>query len=300
MKVVLTGSGGFLGRHILETLSGREQYEVIALTSQTDALQSQYAGDNKICVMQSKEYGQIDFSKIDLLISCAFPTKPDDGIGLAQGMQYVCQLLCTASEAGVEQIIDISTQSVYGTQRSSEADEQTIINLDTKYAAGKYYTELMLNEICHRSRVVHYRMTSLIGPGYDQRITNVLIRRLIEGAPLRIVDGKQVMGYMDVRDGAEAVVDSIPFLRQVPHKEIFNIAGEAHSLFEITDTIVKVGYEYGLTADSIIREETGKTRNTGLNASKFRSTFEWQPRYSLEEAIREIYKEMLSVEKKVK
>lgn len=61
MKVVLTGAGGFLGRHILETLSGREQYEVIALTSQTDALQSQYAGDNRICVMQSKEYGQIDF-----------------------------------------------------------------------------------------------------------------------------------------------------------------------------------------------------------------------------------------------
>ena len=63
----------------------------------------------------------------------------------------------------------------------------------------------MLNDICKNCLVTHYRIASLIGPGFDQRITNILIKNLINGIPLKVVDGAQVMGYMDVRDAANAI-----------------------------------------------------------------------------------------------
>lgn len=293
MKVVITGAGGFLGKAIVDELMKYEKYEIFALTSQVEKMQSQYAGSSKIHFMKHTSYNEIDFSQIDFLISCAFPTKAEDGVGMAKGLEYVCQLLNYANESGVKHIVDISTQSVYGTQRKCKADETTEINLDTKYAVGKYYTELMLNDICKNCMLTHYRIASLIGPGFDQRITNILIKNLIQGLPIRVVDGAQVMGYMDVRDAADAIVSSLAQLDVSHNGQIYNIAAESYSLSYIVDTIVEVGKEFQFKVPSIAYEETGKFRDTSVDASKFKETFNWNHRYELKDAVREIFKEML-------
>lgn len=294
---MITGVGGFLGKAILDELIKHEKYEVLALTSQVEKMQSQYAGVRRIHFFEYTSYREIDFAWIDYLISCAFPTKAEDGTGMAQGLAYVCQLLNYANDSGVRHIIDISTQSVYGTLRKQKADETTEINLDTKYAIGKYYTEIMLNDICKNCLVTHYRIASLIGPGFDQRITNIMIKNVIQGLPIRVVDGAQVMGYMDVRDAADAIVSSLEHLDVSDNKQIYNIAAESYSLSYIAESIMKIGKEFHVKEQAIVYEETGKVRDTSVDASKFQTVFQWKPQYKLEDAVREIYKVMLKDKK---
>lgn len=297
MKVVLSGAGGFLGRAIVEELI-KGEYEIIALTSQIEKCQCQYKKHENVRVIESIMYEQIDFSTVDFLISCAFPTNAEDGVAIARGLEYVCRLLNYANDTEVRHIIDISTQSVYGTQRKCKAKETTQINLDSKYAIGKYCTELMLDGICKNCALTHFRVASLLGPGFDQRIPNVLIERLMQKLPIRIVDGEQIWGYMDVRDAANAIVSSLPQLYISGGKEIYNIASEEYTLLEIIDTILKVGEENQITTESVMYEVTGKHRNTSVDASKFKKDFNWKAKYSLEDTIREIYKSKLETASK--
>lgn len=293
MNVVISGAGGFLGKAIVNQLIKNEKYEIFALTSQIEKMQLQYEGIGKLHFIEHTKYKEIDFSKVHFLISCAFPTNAEDGVQMAQGLEYVCELLHYASVSGVKHIVDISTQSVYGTQRKYKADEGTEINLDTKYAVGKYYTELMLNTISDKCRITHYRIASLIGPGFDKRITNILIKNLIQGLPLRVVDGAQIMGYMDVRDAADAITSSLEKLDDSHNEQVYNIASNSYSLSDIVSTIVTVGREFQLETQPVVYEETGKYRNTSMEASKFREAFQWKHQYELEDTVREIFKAML-------
>lgn len=294
MKIVITGAGGFLGREIVEHINKSEGYEIIALTSQTKSFELQYGRYNNIQIIDYMNYMQIDFSKIDFLISCAFPTKTEDNIAMAKGLEYVCSLLNYANTMGVKHIIDISTQSVYGTQRSYKAYETSKINLDTKYAVGKYYTELMLDNICKNCSLIHYRIASLIGVNFEQRITNIFVSKLVQGFPLHVIDGNQIMGYMDVRDAANAIVLSLPQLTAARGREIYNISAGAYSLFDIANTVIETGKEYNIVPKPMICEATGKFRDTSVDSEKFQSIFNWKARYALEDTIHDIFESKIS------
>lgn len=61
------------------------------------------------------------------------------------------------------------------------ADENTVLCLESKYAVGKYATELLVNAICGKA-VLHTNigLASLIGAGFDQRIVNKMVNQIIK------------------------------------------------------------------------------------------------------------------------
>ena len=64
---------------------------------------------------------------------------------------------------------------------SDAADEQTPAVLESKYAVGKYWSELFVNTLFQGIRHTNLRMASLIGAGFDQRITNKFAKSNIVG-----------------------------------------------------------------------------------------------------------------------
>lgn len=183
-KILITGAGGFLGRYLIEACFHKE-FEIIAISSQKESLYKQFSGTD-ILVVDKLEALSTDWSKIDVLINCAFPRNVD-GEKIAEGLEYVAKVLEKANRDGVGFVINISSQSVYSQNRCEAANENTSVCLDTKYAIGKYVTELMTNSICREIRHTNLRMASLIGPEFEQRLVNKFIKSALVGENLKLI-----------------------------------------------------------------------------------------------------------------
>ena len=202
MKILLTGAGGFLGRHIIEKSFNNKNINVIAMSSREEL---QNVQESNVFFLSNTDAFNIKWNDIDVLINCAFPRNVE-GKQMALGLDFTKNVLEKATKDGVGSIINISSQSVYGSKRTEVANECTMLNLESKYAVGKYAVELMTNCICKGIRHTNIRLASLIGPGFEQRLVNKFVKQSIEEKKLDLIGGKQRYGFLDVRDAAQGII----------------------------------------------------------------------------------------------
>ena len=291
MTILLTGAGGFLGTHLLEIILLQTDHSVIALTSQGDNLCKMFpSAGNRLTVIPTEQFASLPFSEIDMLVNCAFP-RNEDGTKMAEGLRYIADLLKAAVDGGVRAVINISSQSVYSQQRTEPATEETPLNLEGKYAVGKYAAELLTNTLCAAVPHTNLRLASLIGAGFDQRVPNKLIAKALAGEDLKVLSGPQFYGFLDVRDAADAitmVINSDP----TAWTEVYNLGtNEAYTLENIAKQVVEV-YNQNFSVNIRYRTEpSDKPFNSALNSRKFNETFHWSPRHPLHDTIRWIFEQ---------
>lgn len=295
MRVIVTGAGGFLGKSIVKKLVDDNQIEVLAITSQAKSLQKEFekAKNLKVGTQEDVVLGKYKFDREDVLINCAFPR---DAIGaeFAQGLEYISKTLRATVERGISAVINISSQSVYSSQRNSAASESdTPIVLETVYAVGKYATELLTEAICYQNVYTNIRMASLIGPTFNQRVTNKLVECALEKGEISVNTGEEKFGFLDIDDAVVGILK----LAQLPRakwKKAYNLGGrQAYSLLEIANTIAKVFRgEMDKTIKVKISSGTA-TVNTALDNTLLSTDTGYQQTVTLEESIRRILKEKI-------
>ena len=285
MKILLTGAGGFLGGTLVDYILKNTQHELIIMTSKPE----KFLGRESKCLTVA-DLESIKWDEVDVLINCAFP-RNTDGVQMASGMKYVSDILVEAVKGKVGAIINISSQSVYSQMREEPVTEEGEINLQTKYATAKYACELMVNTICETIPHTNIRLASLIGAGFNQRITNNLIEQAINGKDICVVGGKQRFGFLDVRDAARGLVtlaesDSFKWC------EVYNLGSFInYSLEEIAQLVCEVSGEHGIAISYEI-EKTDDWQNSSVDARLFMTAFDWTPMYDFKDTLRYIYEEM--------
>ena len=289
MTILLTGAGGFLGTHLLEVLLSQTDHSVIALTSQSKNLcEMLHAAGNRLKIVPTEQCASLPFTEIDVLVNCAFP-RNEDGTKMAEGLRFIAEILKAAVDGGVSAVINISSQSVYSQQRTEPATEETPLNLEGKYAVGKYAAELLTNTLCAAVPHTNLRLASLIGAGFDQRVPNKLVAKALAGEELKVLTGTQYYGFLDVRDAADAitaVINSDP----VTWSEVCNLGtNEAYTLEYIAKMVTEI-YNQKFSANITYRTEPSeKNFNSALNCRKFNAKFHWTPCHSLSDTIQWIY-----------
>lgn len=284
-KYLIAGAGGFLGSEIVHQLKDRKEVQIIALTSQESKMRHLCLDTENIMLKGRNAVfeQEIDLSDVDVLINCAFPRNVD-GSQMAGGLQYISNLLEIAVAGGVKAVINVSSQSVYSQSRIVSASETTELSLETKYAVGKYATELMTNCISRDIPHTNIRMASLIGAGFDQRLVNKFVQQVLAGNNLCIRGGKQLFGFLDVRDAASAVIVAA---ENSDWSEVYNLGPErSYSLLEIAECVQNVADESGLLKTEIELAATDDWQNSDVNSAKFRKQFNWEEQFDLKETIR--------------
>ena len=283
MKIVITGAGGFLGEHIIrQCLKQDSKIEILAITSKMKSLSQKYY--DYIEVIDRKQLDKIVWNEIDILLNCAFP-RNNDGEQMAYGLSFISDTITRATVGGVGAVINISSQSVYGTRREKYVTEADKIHLESHYAVGKFATELLTQSLCRNIAYTNVRLASMIGPGFDQRVTNKLIDIALEQGCISIKTGKQYWGFLDVADGAKGII-SLLSLEPRKWKKIYNLGGEkAYTLLEIAETISLVLNKYYGKKISIKCIPDEKIFNSGMDSSSLKKDTGFWVNTSLEESI---------------
>lgn len=253
---------------LVRLLSNEDNYLVYALTGNPNSLKSELGNNNTFFCgrwfFHENGCAEDVFSNA-CIINCAFP-RNTDGANVAIGLEYINSLFCAAKDYHSRAVINISSQSVYSQKRTHMADENTSLCLESEYAIGKYATELMLNSICRDLPHTNLRMSSLIGPYFNQRITNRLIDSIISEKRAIVSINKRRFGFMDVRDASDAILSLIGISPMV-WKGVYCVGtGQGYSLMEIADelyTITKNVLGFFPEIQKIKTEEYGDTSVSG-------------------------------------
>lgn len=280
MALVITGAGGFLGRTLIDRCKGKK---IVAVSEQE---MSKYTG---VTVVRREDFFKhYRFTEEDRLVNCAFPMNGPDASRLASGLNFIGRVMGKAADEGVGGVVNISSQSVYSQKRTTPADELTEVQPESAYALGKYTSEIITNNLCRRIPHTNIRLASLIGPGYDIRIVNRLVKKVFKGEMLTVSICPRKFEFLDVRDAADAILGLADYKAE-DWRETYVLGGHcSYSLEEIVDIIQEVYKRYCPQGFQVKKANGDDCANNSLDSRLLYDLLGWKPRYELKDSVETI------------
>jgi dTDP-glucose 4,6-dehydratase len=299
MKLLVTGGAGFIGSNFIRYVLGRHpDYEVVNLDKLT------YAG-NPENLAEVESDARYTFIKGDIcdgdtvrraaqgcqaLINFAAESHVDRSISdpggfLRTDIFGVYVLLEVARELGMERVIQISTDEVYGAIEEGAFREDDRLRPSNPYSASKAGGELLAFSYWHTygTPVIITRATNNIGPNqYPEKMVPLFITNALEDKPLPVYgDGGQMRDWIHVADHC-AALDLL--LERGEPGQVYNIGDSpvATNLAVARMILDNLGKPQHLIAH--VKDRPGHDRRYAVDSSKLRA-LGWRRQHDLECAL---------------
>jgi dTDP-glucose 4,6-dehydratase len=301
MRLLVTGGAGFIGSNFVRlVLKEHPDYELINLDKLT------YAG-NLANLRDVENLPNYTFVKgdiadpeivsqaargVDVIVNFAAETHVDRSIHSAGAFidtdvkgNFV--LLEEARRAGVEKVVCVSTDEVYGSIEDGAFTESDRLNPRNPYSASKAGGELLACAFYHTydMPVVVTRGSNNYGPyQYPEKLIPLFVTNAIDDLPLPLYgDGLNVRDWLHVEDHCRGI--EVAIAKGEPG-EVYNIgADNQHTNIEITQIIL----DHLGKSDELIRYVTdrpGHDRRYAIDSSRLRA-LGWAPQKEFIQGIRE-------------
>jgi len=322
MKLLVTGGAGYIGSHCVLRLL-QEGHEVVLLDNfcegargSVHTLQELKCPGHIAGVVEGdllrlddlqRTFGQHTFDAVlhfaallGVRRSMANPG-PYYRVNVA-GTLNLLEAMC---QFGVKDIVFSSTCAIYGEAQRIPVDEQHPVQPISPYGHSKQMVETVLQDFdrAHGLRYVSLRYFNVIGASAsgclgDRRRTAILLLPLlldvatgrapvfhIFGGDYPTRDGTCIRDYIAVDDLIGAHLRALDFLRKEKRSEVFNLGSEqGHSVREVLTTCERV---VGKRIPTVVEGRcAGDPAQLMASYQKARELLGWEPRQSLEEAIR--------------
>lgn len=235
--VLITGAGGFVGRHLVSSLSDR--YRIVALVRDEAAVQP---GVETVVHDLTRPLDESLLPRPDAVIHLAqsaryreFPDGAADVFGVNVAGTF--QLLEFARRTGVRSFVFTSSGGVYGYsyERFVETDPVSPLNF---YFSSKYSAELLIANYQRFFNSVVLRLFFVYGPGQERMLIPTLIDR-VAGGEVVTVEGNPGLRINPIYVEDAARVFEPAFRLTEPG--VFNVAGdEAVTMTELVELIGSV------------------------------------------------------------
>ncbi len=267
MKVLVTGSEGFLGTNLCEALDDPVHFDVKLGHDPADVFHSLLGCDAVIHLA----------ANADVRDGWTQPHRD-----LFANTVATSDLLEAMRSAGVHRLLFASSSAIYGDAPTptpeSYSGQQTSL-----YGASKLACEGLIGAYAaagHISATV-LRLTSMLGPHYRHGLVADFVAKLLKEPRLEVLGGGTVARTrMDVSDGVAAFLQRLP---EDPGYEVFNVGTDmAITSFAVAQL---VALTLGIDADiTTVGESWVGDHDILLDCTKLRATG-WEPRYSIREGI---------------
>lgn len=306
VSVVVTGAGGFIGSHLVETLV-QAGANVRALTS--------YRADAEIGMLRmlpSEVLQAVELRRADV-------RDPDAMTSLLDGSEIVFHLAAlvaipysyanprvvfdvnltgtlnvalAARETQVQRLVQTSTSEVYGTAQQVPITEEHPICAQSPYAASKAAADQLVMSF-HRS----YELPVTIVRPFNTYGPRQSMRAVLPTIAVQALAGDAVkLGSLDPRRDMTFVADTVAgFLAaaRTPEAEGETLqlgTGIDHSIGDMVLAVEKaVGHELSVQQDpQRMRPPASEVMRLISSPERMRRITGWQPRWSLDDGVREL------------
>lgn len=187
--ILITGATGFIGRALASALS--QTHEVVCLVRRLPG-ESESASSGIICQDLSEPLAKERFpEKLDTVVHLAQASgeeAADPESLFAVNTMSTVRLLEYGRSVGLKRFILASTGSVYGSRRE-EAREEDPVAPDDLYSSSKAAAEQMVALYKSHFPTITLRIFRPYGPGQRDRLIPSLVRRVLSGEPVTLVNG---------------------------------------------------------------------------------------------------------------
>lgn len=280
-KILLTGAGGFLGRRLLWHLKESDDYFVYAVTSNVEKLSRVVSASNIEIVEINTE---INWNEIDIVIHGAF-ARTGKSHDLITSLEYSNNIFQAAVSNKVPAIINISSQSVYGSNDNIPWAENEDMMPNDMYGLAKASSEILLKGLSKNSSTVitNIRLSSIM---LNARFVNVFVQNAIDGNPINIVGGTQRVSFMDIRDAADGII-ALLNISTSKWEQAYNLGtGKQNSIIEIAEIVKEVAKSYTDKEVVINIDKKDISLNPCMDVSKFTKLTSWTAQYDINEMVR--------------
>lgn len=266
-KILVTGSSGFLGRHVVTELRRHDDIQVTEVSHNSLFTET--------------------FRDIDTVIHCAF-SRSNDARVLAEALDFTERSISHYEKMGVASVINISSQGVYQRLDANHlADENTPIQPIDMYSMVKYATEKMFS-LSSVPSVTNIRLASLMMP---QRFLYFFVTKVKNGEIFTVTAPNQCAALLDVNDAARGLLAVV----NLPHHRraaVYNLGIDTHyTLLEYAESVKAIGQSLGYSADFEVADN-GTNVCAGMDCTRLMNATGWKPMVSKDEMIKKLFKEI--------
>ena len=213
MRVIVTGSTGFIGSHLVRALLARGDEVAVLVRPETDRWRLQGVADRLLILETTSRDMQLmaaDFAPdttFHLAWAGVHGASRDDAHHLAANLRHTVDVIELAEKAGCRTIVGLGSQAEFGPS-AGIIDERTPAQPTTVYGIGKLAAGLVVEHTAasHGMRGVWLRLLSAYGPMDEPSyLIPYMIRELLAGRPPMLSSGAQPHDTLYCLDVAEAL-----------------------------------------------------------------------------------------------
>lgn len=295
--VLISGAGGYLAGALIDQLLKKTNVAIYALTSNKPKLMSQLKASNRLEIISVEAYrnGDVPWKKIDTLIHCAFSRGFNSCEDIEKSLDFTNALFMTAYENQISNLINISTQEVYGKSNKPLWHEMMTVAPDSCYGIAKHASELIALDLKRLSdqkiKVANLRIASITGGTELLRLELVskLVMNAVRGETITVIGGEQVLSYIDIRDVCAGII-ALLSVDSSNWKEIYNLgANQQHTILEIANIVVKAAERFELGPIKLNIAHNDIHRIIGMDSSLFYQDTGWMPSHTLEDTVLSLF-----------
>jgi len=203
-------------------------------------------------------------------------------------LDAVNQLVQTAKEKGVGRFINASSSSVYGIKEEEDVTEDLALEPITYYAKYKAETEEIVRDAATNNFVtVSIRPATVCGYSPRMRLdlsVNIMTNLAVNTGVMTVFGGEQKRPNIHIQDITDLYVTLVNVPKELINKEVFNANCKNMKMVEIAQKVKEViGEEI-----SIKITPSDDLRSYFTSSEKIFRVLNWQYRYSVEDAVRDI------------
>jgi len=302
-KILVTGSAGFIGYHLCDSLLN-DNYEVFGI----DSLNNYYdinLKESRLNQLKKHEnfiFEKIDISNKDLIDKCFDNYKPDIVVNLAAqaGVRYSIEnpyayldaniigflnIIELCRNKNINNLIYASSSSVYGNNKSPFNENDKIDKPISLYGASKAANELIAYSYSHLYDIntTGLRFFTVYGPwGRPDMAMFIFTKNIIEGKPIKVFNnGKMQRDFTFIDD----IITGIRLSINKNYKcEIFNLGN--NKMVHLMDMISIIENVLNIKAKIDFKSlQEGDVVKTCSDINKSRNKLNYNPSIDIDEGI---------------
>ena len=305
-KVLVTGSEGFIGSHLVErlikegaNLTALVQYNSFNNWGWLETLDERIKSEINIVTGDVREYdgmsriikGQNAIFHLAALI--AIPYSYNSPMAYVKtNVEGTLNVLEAARNYDIERVMHTSTSETYGTAQYVPIDEKHPLQGQSPYSASKIGADMMA-ESYYKSfdlPITIARPFNTFGPRQSARaIIPTIISQILSGQnSLKLGDLSPMRDFNYVKDTVDAMCTLLKCDAAIG--EVVNIGtGNEISMKELVDTIIRIiGKDVKIEKDpSRMRPAKSEVRRLLADNKKMKELASWHSSYTFEEGIKE-------------